>query len=59
MKSEGKAFNPLETEDPDLALDVAERKIGGLGIFLVKNVMDEIDYRREDERNILTIKKNI
>lgn len=59
IADEGKAFNPLETEDPDLALDVAERKIGGLGIFLVKNVMDEIDYRREDERNILTIKKNI
>ena len=59
IADEGKAFNPLETKDPDLALDVAERKIGGLGIFLVKNVMDEIDYRREDERNILTIKKNI
>ena len=59
IADEGKAFNPLETEDPDLALDVSERKIGGLGIFLVKNVMDEIDYRRENERNILTIKKNI
>ena len=55
---EGKAFNPLEAEDPELALDVSERKIGGLGIFLVKNVMDEVSYSREGGRNILTIKKS-
>jgi sigma-B regulation protein RsbU (phosphoserine phosphatase) len=53
----GKEFNPLQNEDPDTTLSAEERGIGGLGLFLVKKSMDEVTYRRKDEKNILTMKK--
>lgn len=53
----GKPYNPLERDDPDTTLDVDERDIGGLGIFLVKKNVDEISYRFEGGQNILTMKK--
>lgn len=53
----GKPFNPLENEDPKLGLPLEERQPGGLGIFLVRNCMDEMEYSRVDGKNILTIKK--
>ena len=56
---EGKAYNPLETEDPDLTLDAKSRGIGGLGIFISKNIADSMDYARDGNKNILTIKKSI
>ena len=56
---EGKAFNPLEIEDPDLTLDIKDRQIGGLGLFIVKNTMDDVSYVRNNNKNILTIKKLI
>ena len=55
----GIPFDPLAKKDPDVGLPAEERKIGGLGIFLVKKTMDEIRYRREDGRNILCIRKRI
>ena len=55
----GKAFDPLAKEDPNIALPAQGRKIGGLGIFIVKQVMDEVSYRREDGKNILTLKKKV
>ena len=56
---EGKAYNPLETEDPDLTLDAKSRGIGGLGIFISKNIADSMDYASDGNKNILTIKKSI
>ena len=53
----GKPYNPLEKPDPDTTLDADEREIGGLGIFLVKNNVDEIFYERTDGKNILRMKK--
>lgn len=53
----GKPYNPLKHEDPDTTLEVDEREIGGLGIFLVKKNVDEISYKYENGKNILTIKK--
>lgn len=55
----GKPFNPLEKEDPDTSLSAEDRPIGGLGIFLVKQMMDTVSYRYEDGHNILTMSKNI
>ena len=55
----GIPYNPLENEDPDVTLSAEERKIGGLGIFLVKKTMDDISYEYKDGKNILTIKKNL
>lgn len=55
----GKEFDPLIKEDPDISVNEKGRKIGGLGIFIVKNVMDEITYKRIDNKNILTLKKAV
>ena len=55
----GVAFDPLAKEDPDVTLPAEQRKIGGLGIFLVKKTMDEVTYRREGDRNVLCIKKKV
>ncbi|MCK9631251.1 MAG: ATP-binding protein [Methanoregula sp.] len=50
-------FNPLTLPAPDLGGDIEDRKIGGLGFFLIRQVMDEILYRYEDGKNILTMIK--
>lgn len=55
----GKYYNPLEKEDPDISLSAEERQVGGLGIFIVKKSMDEILYDNIDNMNFFTIKKNI
>lgn len=55
----GVAYDPLAKEDPDVALSAEERKIGGLGIYMVKKSMDEISYEYKDGQNILRIKKQI
>ncbi len=55
----GVAFDPLAKEDPDVTLPAEQRKIGGLGIFLVKKTMDDVAYRREGDKNILCIKKKV
>jgi sigma-B regulation protein RsbU (phosphoserine phosphatase) len=56
FEDSGVAYNPLEEDEPDISLSVTEREIGGLGIFIVKKIMDSVDYRREDGKNILTIR---
>ena len=54
---EGVPYDPLAKEDPDTTLSVEERKIGGLGIYMVKKSMDDITYEYKDGQNILSIKK--
>ena len=56
---EGMPFNPLAADDPDLTLDAEEREVGGLGIYLVKKTMDDLQYTRENGKNILKITKRI
>ncbi len=56
---EGVPFDPLQRSDPDITLSAEERKIGGLGIFLVRKIMDDVRYIREDGKNILRIRKKI
>ncbi len=50
----GKPFNPLDRETPDLDVGIEDRPIGGLGIFLTREMVDDIQYRREQDRNIIT-----
>ena len=58
IQDDGVAFDPLnEAPEVDITLGVEERPIGGLGIFLVKQIMDEVSYERVDGKNILTMKK--
>lgn len=58
-RDDGLAFNPLEQAEADVSQSVEERPIGGLGIHLVRNMMDEIEYRRESGQNVLVMKKLI
>lgn len=53
----GVEFNPLKKEDPDITLSMEERGIGGLGIFMVKNIMDTVEYEYSNGKNILTMTK--
>ena len=55
----GVQYDPLAKADPDTTLSAKERKKGGLGIFMVKNTMDDVRYEYKDGKNILTIKKNL
>ncbi|HLO75764.1 MAG TPA: ATP-binding protein [Magnetospirillum sp.] len=52
-------FNPLDVPPPDLSLELDDRPIGGLGIHLARGVMDEVLYRRDGDRNILTLRKSL
>ena len=56
---EGIPYDPVKKEDPDITLPAQEREIGGLGIFLVRKIMDDMNYRREGGKNILTLRKKI
>lgn len=59
FEDKGKAYNPLERDDPDTAIGAEEREIGGLGIYMVKKMMDAVEYRREEDKNILLIRKAV
>ena len=56
---EGKPYDPLTAAEPDTSLSAEERYIGGLGIYMVKKSMDDISYRYENGKNILSIRKKI
>lgn len=55
ITDEGIPFDVLAKNDPDVTLGIEERQIGGLGIFLMKKLMDEVKYKRENGKNILTL----
>ena len=59
LSDSGIPYNPLEKDDPDTTLSAEEREVGGYGIFIVKKVMDEINYEYKDGKNILTMKKAV
>ena len=52
---EGSPFNPLTLEDPDVNVGLDDREIGGLGILLVKKMMEDVYYKNESGKNILTL----
>jgi len=58
IEDDGKSFNPLEVPIPDVDRPIAERPIGGLGLFLVRNLMDELAYTRRGGKNILSMNKD-
>jgi sigma-B regulation protein RsbU (phosphoserine phosphatase) len=59
IEDDGIPFNPFAREEPDTSLSVEDREIGGLGIHLVKNVMDEATYHRRQNANLLVLSKNL
>jgi len=54
----GIPFNILSSDDPDISLNIDERHVGGLGIYFVKQLMDRVEYRREDNKNFLSMINN-
>ncbi len=59
FEDSGVAYNPLTAKTPDITLSEDEREIGGLGLFMVEKMMDSVEYRRDGNKNILTIKKKL
>ena len=59
VEDDGVPFNPLEVSAPDVAEDLDSINIGGLGIHLVKNMMDDVDYQRIEGKNKLIMKKSV
>ncbi len=57
LSDSGTPYDPNKAADPDVTLSAEERKIGGLGIFIVRKSMDKIDYEYKDGKNVLTIEK--
>jgi anti-sigma regulatory factor (Ser/Thr protein kinase) len=55
IRDDGVTFNPLEAPTPDLDLPLEERVVGGLGIYFIKTLTDEVKYERRDGKNILTM----
>jgi len=57
IEDDGVPFNPLKVPDPDLHCSMEKARVGGLGIHLIKNLMDDLTYRRSNGKNILILKK--
>jgi len=59
LSDDGKPYDPTAAQDPDTTLSVEDRAIGGLGIFLIRQIMDEVSYRYEGGKNFLLMKKKL
>jgi len=59
VEDDGKPFDPLQAPPPDLSLPLERRPIGGLGIHLIRNLMDEVSYARVGGRNVLKMVKHL
>ena len=55
IEDEGVAFDVLSLEDPDITSSLMDREVGGLGVYLIRKLMDDVSYCRKDGRNILTL----
>ncbi len=55
----GKEFDPTQAPEADITLSAEERPIGGLGIFLIRQIMNEVKYQRIDGKNVLTLEKKL
>ena len=59
LTDSGKEFDPTRVEDADITLSAEERPIGGLGIFLIRQIMNKVEYQRVEGRNVLTLGKEL
>ena len=55
----GKEFDPTQVPEADITLSAEERPIGGLGIFLIRQIMNEVKYQRIEGKNVLTLEKKL
>jgi anti-sigma regulatory factor (Ser/Thr protein kinase) len=56
---DARPFNPLEAPKPNLDAPLEDRELGGLGIHLVRSLMDHVSYSRDEDKNVLTVRKRI
>ena len=59
LSDQGKEFDPTQKKDADPNVNPADRPIGGMGIYIVKNIMNHVSYQRLEGKNLLTMKKSI
>jgi anti-sigma regulatory factor (Ser/Thr protein kinase) len=59
VEDDGRPFNPLSHAPVDTSLPLSEKPLGGLGIHLIRSLMDEAVYRREGDKNILRLRKHL
>jgi anti-sigma regulatory factor (Ser/Thr protein kinase) len=59
VEDDGRPFDPLTTPDPDLAVPLRSRAVGGVGIHIARHLMSEVSYRRVAERNRLQFRRNL
>lgn len=59
VSDDGPAFDPLSLGTPDTSLAIEEREVGGLGVFLVREMMDEVVYARREGLNVLSMRKRL
>ena len=59
FKDNGIPYNPLDAKEPDITASAEDRSIGGLGIFMVKKMLDNVEYKNIDSCNVLTLTKNL
>ena len=59
LSDRGKEFDPTLSQSADMDQNPAERDLGGMGIFIVRNIMNEVTYQRLEGKNLLTMKKEI
>lgn len=59
FSDKGRPYDPLSAPEPDIEAELDDRRIGGLGVFLVKSAMDSVEYEHRDGQNITTIEKEL
>jgi len=59
IEDDGKPFNPVAFKTPDVSCSIEESKIGGLGIHIIRKLMDDICYKRSKNKNVLKLKKGV
>jgi sigma-B regulation protein RsbU (phosphoserine phosphatase) len=59
ITDDGRPFNPFTSAAPDTTVAMEERQMGGLGIHLVRNMMDEVSYRRRTDKNVVILVKHL
>ncbi|MBN8654548.1 MAG: ATP-binding protein [Anaerolineae bacterium] len=57
MRDQGKTFNPTKVKEPNLKAELSERQIGGLGVYLMRKLMDSVRYESSTSGNLLTMTK--
>lgn len=57
MRDQGRSFNPSKVKEPNLQADLSERQIGGLGVYLMRKLMDSVNYESSRSGNVLTMTK--